>query len=153
MPEGARWLAIGEVARRAGMNASRIRFYETCGVLPQPERLAGRRRYLPDVLRRLAIIDAAQRMGFTLDDIRELLGPREGLAHERLRRLALLKIPELDALIERATSVRRLLEMCSTCDCESIDACGLFDDRVLPLEGPRALPVRQRQDRGHVASR
>src|SRR6202043_1787809 len=118
MPEDARWLAIGEVARRAAMSASRIRFYESCGVLPEPERLAGKRRYLPDVLRRLAIIDAAQRMGFTLDDIRELLGSRKEPAHERLRQLALLKIPEIDALIDRATSVRRLLEMCSTCDCE-----------------------------------
>jgi MerR family transcriptional regulator, redox-sensitive transcriptional activator SoxR len=119
-------LAIGEVAARAGMSASRIRFYETRGVLPEAERLAGKRRYTKDVLRRLAIIDAAQRVGFTLDEIRDLLGSREEPAHERLRELAVLKLPELDELIARASSVRRLLRICSTCQCDSIDACYMF---------------------------
>jgi MerR family transcriptional regulator, redox-sensitive transcriptional activator SoxR len=120
-------LAIGEVAERAGMTASRIRYYEARGVLPAPDRVAGKRRYTPDVLRRLAIIDAAQRVGFGLDEIRDLLGARDEPAHERLRRLAVAKLPELDELIERAASVRRLLEICSECDCESIDVCRIFD--------------------------
>ena len=80
-----------------------------------------------DVLRRLAIIDAAQRVGFGLDEIRDLLASRDELAHERLRELALAKLPELDELIERAASVRRLLEFCSDCDCDSIDVCRMFD--------------------------
>jgi MerR family redox-sensitive transcriptional activator SoxR len=129
--EGVQQLAIGEVAARSGMNASRIRFYEARGVLPVPDRVAGKRRYTPDILRRLAIIDAAQRVGFTLDEIRDLLGSREEPAHERLRQLALMKLPELDELIERATSVRRLLKVCSRCSCESIDVCRMFDDRHL----------------------
>ena len=94
---------------------------------PQPERVSGKRRYGPDVLRRLAIIDAAQRVGFGLEEIRDLLASRDELAHERLRELALAKLPELEQLIERATSVRRLLEICSECDCESIDVCRMFD--------------------------
>ena len=126
-------IAIGEVAKRAGMNASRIRYYEARGLLREPERAAGKRRYDEDVFRRLALIDAAQRVGFTLEEIRHLLGSRDGLAHERLRELALLKLPELDDLIARATSVRRVLEMCSRCSCESIDVCRMFDERVLPL--------------------
>jgi MerR family transcriptional regulator, redox-sensitive transcriptional activator SoxR len=120
-------LAIGEVAERAGMTASRIRYYEARGLLPEPDRVSGKRRYGSDVLRRLAIIDAAQRVGFGLDEIRDLLGSRDELAHERLRRLALAKLPELDQLIDRATSVRRLLEICSKCDCKSIDVCRMFD--------------------------
>ena len=96
-------------------------------MLPEPERVAGKRRYDDDVLRRLAIIDAAQRVGFGLEEIRDLLGSRDELAHERLRQLALAKLPELDQLIERAASVRRLLEICSECDCESIDVCRMFD--------------------------
>ena len=63
-------LTIGEVAARAGRNTSHIRYYERVGVLPQPERTAGRRRYGEDVLHRLAIIDVAQRAGFTLEEIR-----------------------------------------------------------------------------------
>ncbi len=127
MTEDGKQLAIGEVAQRAGMTASRIRYYEARGLLPPPGRVSGKRRYGSDVLRRLAIIDAAQRVGFGLDDIRDLLGSRDELAHERLRQLALAKLPELDQLIDRATSVRRLLEMCSECDCESIDVCRMFD--------------------------
>ncbi len=128
-----RQLAIGEVAERAGMSTSRIRYYERRRLLPEPERFAGKRRYTKDVFRRLAIIDAAQRVGFTLEEIRDLLGSRDEPAHERLRQLAVLKLPELDDLIARATSVRRVLKMCSKCNCESIDVCHMFDDRVLPL--------------------
>ena len=127
MSEDGKQLAIGEVADRAGTSASRIRYYEARGVLPAPERVGGKRRYDGDVLRRLAIIDAAQRVGFGLDEIRDLLASRDELAHERLRELALAKLPELDELIERAASVRRLLEFCSDCDCDSIDVCRMFD--------------------------
>ena len=96
------------------------------------------------MFRRLAIIDAAQRVGFTLEEIRDLLGSRDQLAHERLRQLALLKLPELDDLIARATSVRRVLKICSKCSCESIDVCHMFDDRVLPLrEYGSATPTRR----------
>jgi MerR family redox-sensitive transcriptional activator SoxR len=138
MSEVVRQLAIGEVAERAGMSTSRIRYYEARGLLPEPERAAGKRRYTEDVFRRLAIIDAAQRVGFTLEEIRDLLGSRDQPAHERLRQLAMMKLPELDDLIARATSVRRVLKMCSKCDCESIDVCHMFDDRVLAFRHPTA---------------
>jgi len=144
--EPAPSLSIGQVAERAGMSASRIRFYEARGVLPPPERSAGRRRYRPEVLRRLAIIDAAQRVGFTLAEIQDLMAARDGQAHERLRELALLKLPELDELIERASSVRRVLRICSTCECESIDVCRMFDERVLPLR-PEARSGSRRSGR------
>ena len=141
-------MPIGEVAERAGMSASRIRFYEARGLLPEPERASGKRRYGEEVLRRLAIIDAAQRVGFTLEEIRDLLGSRDELAHERLRQLAVLKLPELDDLIARATSVRRVLTVCSRCSCESIDVCRMFDERVLPLRHHTAPSVASRSRRG-----
>jgi MerR family transcriptional regulator, redox-sensitive transcriptional activator SoxR len=137
LSELVRQLAIGEVAERAGMSTSRIRYYEGRGVLPKPERAAGQRRYDEDVLRRLAMIDAAQRVGFTLEEIRDLLGSRDQPAHERLRELASMKLPELDALVERAIAVRRVMEMCSTCDCQSIDVCRMFDDAGGPLTSTR----------------
>ena len=116
------------------MRASRIRYYEAVGLIPEPERISGKRRYAPDVLRMLALIDAAQRVGFTLDEIRDLLAPRDEPAHERLRELAQLKLPEIDALIERATAVRKSLEMCINCDCESLDECRLLDERFTKLQ-------------------
>jgi redox-sensitive transcriptional activator SoxR len=143
MPE----MAIGEVAERAGMSASRIRFYEARGLLPEPERAGGKRRYSEEVLRRLTIIDAAQRVGFTLEEIRDLLGSRDELAHERLRQLAVLKLPELEDLIARATSVRRVLKICSQCSCESIDVCRMFDERVLPLRDHTAANAASRSRR------
>lgn len=103
MSEDRTLLAIGEVAARAGMSASRIRYYEARGLLAEPDREAGRRRYRPEVLRRLAIIEASQRVGFALDEIRDLLGSRDQPAHERLRQLAVMKLPELDELIDRAS--------------------------------------------------
>jgi MerR family transcriptional regulator, redox-sensitive transcriptional activator SoxR len=145
-------MAIGQVAERAGMSTSRIRYYEARRLLPEPERIAGKRRYGEEVFRRLAIIDAAQRVGFTLEEIRDLLGSRDELAHERLRELAVLKLPELDDLIERATSVQRVLKICSTCSCESIDVCRMFDGSVLPLRqqstAPASKPSRLSTRRG-----
>jgi len=140
-------MPIGEVAERAGMSTSRIRFYESRGLLPEPERAGGKRRYGEEVLRRLEIIDAAQRVGFTLEEIRDLLGSRDELAHERLRQLALLKLPELDDLIARATSVRRVLKICSRCNCDSIDVCRMFDERVLPLRDHTATSAASRSRR------
>jgi MerR family redox-sensitive transcriptional activator SoxR len=127
-------LTIGQVAERAGVNPSHIRYYEDVGVLPQPERVSGQRRYGEDVLRRLGIIDVAQRAGLTLDEIRELTGsPHAG---GRLRELADRKLPEVDALIERALAVKRWLEVARLCDCETVEVCGLFDDPT--LAPPRA---------------
>ncbi len=133
-----RRLAIGEVAERARMSASRIRYYEARGLLPEPERAAGRRRYGAEVLRRLAIIDAAQRAGFTLQEIRDLLGSAGEPGPERLRELAVMKLPELDDLIARAMSVRDVLQSCAECDCESIDVCRLFEDRFAFPQAPAA---------------
>jgi MerR family transcriptional regulator, redox-sensitive transcriptional activator SoxR len=144
-------MAIGQVAERAGMSTSRIRYYEARGLLSEPERAAGKRRYTEDVFRRLAIIDAAQRVGFTLEEIRDLLGSRDQPAHERLRQLAMLKLPELDDLIARATSVRQVLKMCSKCSCESIDVCRMFDERVLAFR-PSTASTATRRPRGRVSA-
>jgi MerR family redox-sensitive transcriptional activator SoxR len=135
-------MTIGEVAARAGVNTSAIRFYERAGVLPAPERSGGRRRYDEDVLRRLAIIDVAQRAGLTLDEIRGLTGPgaRGPHAGERIRDLAERKLPEVEALIARAQAVRAWLELARGCDCDTVDVCSLFSD---PLLAPPAAPARR----------
>ena len=120
-------LSIGEVARRAGVRASAIRYYESIGVLPEPERVAGRRRYDEDVVRRLATIAAARRAGLSLDDIRELLAAGPGTS-ARLRRVARRKLPEADALVEHARLVREWLAAAADCACPTLDDCPLFDE-------------------------
>ena len=135
-------LTIGEVARQAGMRASRIRYYEAHGILPEPERVSGMRRYGTDVVRRLAIIDLAQRVGFTLEEIRQLLGPGTRPMRDRIRTLAVDKLPDIDDLIERAETVRKLLVTCAVCECESFDECSIFDDRVLASTSGLQQPKR-----------
>jgi MerR family transcriptional regulator, redox-sensitive transcriptional activator SoxR len=136
-------MTIGQVAARAGVRTSAIRYYEGIGVLPEAERVAGQRRYDADVLRRLAIVDVAQRAGFTLDEIRELLGQSaDGPAHEVVRALADRKLPAIEALIERAEAVREWLEAARACDCPTLDVCALFDERVLgAAEGGVNVPT------------
>jgi MerR family redox-sensitive transcriptional activator SoxR len=125
-------LTIGEIASRAGVRASRIRYYEQVGVLPPPERAGGQRRYSDDVLHRLAIIQVAQRAGLSLDEIRDLTHPENGQsAGEGIRALAERKLPDIEALIERAQAVKRWLEIAQSCDCATVDACRLFVDPTL----------------------
>jgi MerR family transcriptional regulator, redox-sensitive transcriptional activator SoxR len=125
-------MRIGEAARRAGVRVSLIRYYEEFGLLPEPERVGGQRRYDDTVLRRLAVIDVAQRAGLSLEDIRELIDHGNDPMNDRLRELAARRLPEIDALIERARRVRSWLRTATECSCERIDDCALFDDPALP---------------------
>lgn len=125
-------MRIGEVARRAGVRVSLIRYYEQIELLPEPERVSGQRRYDETVLRRLAVIDVAQRAGLSLDEIRELLQHGNDPLNDRLRELAARRLPEIDALIERAQRVRTWLDDATRCGCQRIDDCALFDDPTLP---------------------
>src|SRR3954451_5222619 len=95
MSEQTQPLTIVEVARRAGVKASTVRYYESLGVLPEPERVAGQRSYTVDVLRRLAIVDVAQRAGCSLEEIAELFAAADAPAFEQLRALAERKPPEI----------------------------------------------------------
>src|SRR3954447_12097930 len=122
-------MLIGELARRAGLRSSAIRYYESVDLLPEPERVAGRRRYSEETLGTLSVIATAQRAGLSLDEVRELLAAADGRGRvsERLQAIAQRKLPEIDALIERAALVRRWLEAAAGCECPSLDECPLFD--------------------------
>jgi MerR family redox-sensitive transcriptional activator SoxR len=122
-------LSIGEVAERAGVNVSAIRYYERNGLLPEPERESGQRRYTSETIRRLGTIDVAKRAGFSLAEVRTLLASTDAgaPAHEQLRALAERKLPEVEALIERAEAMRGWLSAAAACGCESLDACALFE--------------------------
>jgi MerR family redox-sensitive transcriptional activator SoxR len=121
-------LSIGEVARRAGIATSSIRYYESIGLLPEPARLHGQRRYGTDVLGRLAFVDVAQSAGFRLEEIKELLQGAEsadGLA-QHMRELSSRKLDEVDALLERANAMKRWLQVANSCECRTPDECALF---------------------------
>src|SRR5438067_4519220 len=117
-------LSISDVARRFGLRASALRYYEQIGSLAPPPRDSGRRRYDRTALERLALIQSARQAGFTLAEIRRLLFGFDERARpaERWRALAQPKLAELDARIERIHDMKRRLEQ--TCGCETLAECG-----------------------------
>ena len=119
-----RTLTIGQLATRAGVAASAIRFYERSGVLPPAERVGGQRRYGPEAVRRREVLAVAKRAGFTLDEARVLLE-----SGEPPRDLAARKLPEVEAHIARAQEMRTWLLHASQCECETLDVCALFAAR------------------------
>ena len=129
---------IGEVATISGKAPSAIRYYESIGLLPDPVRMSGRRRYPEEVLRSLAVIDTAQRAGLSLDDIRLLLraSTEDAKAVEQLREVAERRLPILREAIVRAELVREWLEQAADCCCPTLETCPLFD-QPSPLPEPR----------------
>ena len=123
-------IAIGEVARMAGINASAIRYYEKAGLLAKPERVNGSRRYGPEVLDVLAAIRVAQRAGFTIAEIRTLMNgfSAEEPLSERWSSLARGKLAYVEALIDRAQTMKRLLERGLHCECLGIEGCALLEE-------------------------
>ena len=121
-------MTIGATARLAGVEASTLRYYESIGILPPPKRVSGRRRYGPEVLERLGIIQVAKEAGFTLPEIRTLL---DGFSESEppsanWKAMARQKLPEVEALIARAQSMKRILEEGLDCDCLSIEECAVL---------------------------
>jgi MerR family redox-sensitive transcriptional activator SoxR len=121
-------LTIGEVARRAGVATSSIRYYERIDLLPRPERVGGQRRYRPDVLGKLGFIGVAQSAGFKLAEISELI---EGVDSTRgmsaqMRTLSTAKLDEVEALLERTKAMKGWLEVAKECGCASPSECALF---------------------------
>jgi MerR family transcriptional regulator, redox-sensitive transcriptional activator SoxR len=124
-------LTIGQIARRAGLNVSAIRYYEAHGLLPEAPRVGGQRRYGEGTLARLGVIDVAKRAGFSLDDIGTLLSASDAgePAHAQLQQLARRKLPEVEELIARADMVRQWLTAAQQCDCDTLDVCALFAEQ------------------------
>ena len=129
-------MTIGEVARRTGIRASALRYYESVGVLPTPRRVNGRRRYDGEVLELLAVVRVAQQAGFTVSEIRTLL---HGFSADtppsaRWRALASRKLPEVEALIRRALGIKRLLERGLRCGCLRLEDCVLVSAEELDTD-------------------
>ena len=121
-------LTIGEVARRAGVATSSIRYYERIGLLPAPDRVSGQRRYDPDVLGKLGFIGVAQSAGFKLREIGELIAGIDGAdgLGTQMRALSSQKLDEVEALLERTRVMKGWLEVAQECGCATPAECALF---------------------------
>src|SRR5437879_6353011 len=128
-------LSIGELARRTGVRPSALRFYEEAGLLAPTQRVAGRRRYRPSALRRVALMRLCQDAGFSLSEIEELLSdrarPRRGW-----RQLAERKIAGLEIRITEAQQTKEMLEHALQCPEPDLADCPVFrsavDARLVP---------------------
>lgn len=138
-------LLIGEVARRTGVNASAIRFYEEKALIGSARTPGNQRCYTRDVIRRVSFIRAAQRVGLSLKEIRRALDNLpEGRTptREDWNQLATRWKPWLDERIAALERLRDQLSSCIGCGCLSLDECAFYnpDDVAGSLgTGPRFL--------------
>lgn len=143
-PAPAPSLSIGEVAARAGVRTSAIRYYESVGLLPPAPRAGRYRRYAPETVQLIATLRFAQRAGFTVAEIRTLFHGfgTEVPPAERWRVLAEQKVTELDALIADAQRMRRALQEGMRCGCLRVEDCVIDGDAGCCLPGPASAPER-----------
>lgn len=127
--------SIGEIAARAGVATSALRFYEAHGLIHSERNESGHRRYRSDVLRRVAFIRVAQRIGLSLDEITRAL---DSLPSQRTptrddwNDLSTQWLPRIDERIAELELLRDRLDGCIGCGCLSLDTCALYnlDDRI-----------------------
>jgi MerR family redox-sensitive transcriptional activator SoxR len=145
------WIPIGELARRAGVAASALRFYETQGLISSRRSEGGRRHYARSDLRRVAFIRAAQAVGLSLEQVAAAL---KSLPAGRTptqadwTRLSRSWKPLLEAQIAALTRLRDQLDACIGCGCLSLKRCALYN----PADGAAALGAGPRYLLGDRAS-
>jgi MerR family redox-sensitive transcriptional activator SoxR len=145
-------LTIGQVAERSGVPHTALRFYEESGLITSTRTAGNQRRYPRAVLRRLAFIRTAQRVGLSLDQIRDALAtlpdgrPPTKTDWARLSRSWRV---ELDTRIDALQRLRDRLTSCIGCGCLSLRSCALHNpDDVAANLGTGALKLRARSEGG-----
>jgi MerR family transcriptional regulator, redox-sensitive transcriptional activator SoxR len=127
--------SVGEVAARAGVATSALRFYETHGLIVSERNDSGHRRYRADVLRRVAFIRVAQQIGLSLSEISAALASlpaRRTPTRQDWSKLSRRWLPRIDEQIVALELLRDRLDGCIGCGCLSLDTCELYnlDDRA-----------------------
>ena len=139
---GAALLTIGELARRAGVRTSALRFYEERGLIAAARTAGNQRAYPRETLRRVAVIKAAQSLGLSLSDIKAALAhlPNERTPTRRdWERLSRRWAEHLDERIARLQRLRDKLSGCIGCGCLSLRRCALYNaEDAAAKEGPGA---------------
>lgn len=117
-------LTIGSLARASGIGVETIRFYQRKGLVPEPQRpLGGIRRYGPTDVARLRFVKSAQQLGFSLDEVADLLRLEDGTHCQEARRLAEHKLADVQAKLARLGRIESALS-------ELIGRCGVTKGRV-----------------------
>lgn len=144
-------LTVGDVARRCGVKVSTLHFYEDRGLIHSTRNAGNQRRYRKDILRRVSVIKAAQKMGITLDAIRSALAtlPENRTPTQRdWEKLASSWQAELDARIAYLEKLRDYMTGCIGCGCLSMKKCPIYNaEDKLAAEGPGPV-ILERAGRG-----
>lgn len=131
------YLRSGEVAQAAGVNQQTLRYYERRGLLEEPTRSNGGHRLYPtEAVTALRVIKAAQRLGFTLDEVADLLavGHRHGQRLDPgLQVRARLKIDEVDHRIHDLEVIKTNLQAALDAGCDDINLCATTDCCPIPF--------------------
>jgi DNA-binding transcriptional MerR regulator len=120
-----RLLTIGELAGRAGVATSALRYWEELGLLPAPTRISGQRRYPESAVALVGVILLLRDVGFSLAEQKALIASRSVAVDER-RRLARRKLAELDEQIAKIQTAREGIEHALRCPHEDIAQCANF---------------------------
>ncbi|WRZ95116.1 MerR family transcriptional regulator [Streptomyces sp. NBC_01007] len=132
-------LRSGQVAEAAGVNIQTLRYYERRGLLTQPERSnGGHRLYDEDAVTALRVIKAAQRLGFTLEEVAGLLeagSHRHGRPVPGLQERAAAKLAEVDAKIADLTTIRTTLVAAVDAGCDDLTVCASNSCCPIPFTG------------------
>lgn len=118
-------MMIGELARRAGLKPSAIRYYERAGLMPAPRRQSGRRIYEPDDIGRLRLVQLALAAGFTVAEARRFVAGFDTATPPaaRWRRLAERKLMDIGEQMQRLKQMEELLQTSFRCRCPTIADC------------------------------
>jgi MerR family mercuric resistance operon transcriptional regulator len=141
-------LRAGQVAEAAGVGRETLRYYERRGLLTPPDRsLGGHRLYPPETVTVLRVIKAAQRLGFTLQEVTDLLEAgthRHGPARSGLHERAQEKLSEVDAKIADLSLIRQSLQDAVDAGCDDLHVCAQAEHCPLPFAdlAERAAPHR-----------
>jgi DNA-binding transcriptional MerR regulator len=131
-------LRTGQLATAAGVNVQTLRYYERRGLLAEPERsLGGHRLYPPETVTALRVIKAAQRLGFTLDEVAELLTLSRHSHHTRRPRLAertVAKLADVEARIADLAVIRDTLRAAVDAGCDDLRTCAASPHCPLPFD-------------------
>lgn len=141
----AELLSIGKLAERTGLSITAIRFYEAEGLVSAQRNAGGQRRFIRADIRRLSFVKISQGLGFSLNEIRQVLSQLpEGRTPTKLdwEKLSRVFARDIDQRIEALERLRETLTGCIGCGCLSLSKCRLYnpEDQAATLGvGPRYL--------------
>jgi MerR family redox-sensitive transcriptional activator SoxR len=133
-------LGVGFVAKRCGVNVSTLHFYEQKGLIYSNRNQGNQRRYKPDVIRRVAIIKAAQKLGIGLTDIKRAFSVLPDKATPNKKQWAAMSASWQQGLNDKISYMQRLrdsLDGCIGCGCLSMQSCPIYNpEDILASKGP-----------------